>query len=99
MADFIIPLPRYRCHKVVSALKIKAVIQNPRGYELHFEDGRFVPIQVNTAWVIKQLTGDNGLNSLVGGYAVWYENGYVSWSPADAFESGYTLIEEPKPCA
>lgn len=29
----------------------------------------------------------------VGGYYVVYEDGYESWSPAEAFEKGYTLIQ------
>lgn len=27
-----------------------------------------------------------------GGYFVAYEDGYKSWSPAEAFESGYTRL-------
>lgn len=89
---FTLPLPTYQCHKRVQALCIKAVIENPRGYELHFEDERFAPMQVDAAWIIKQLTGDKGLNHLIGGYAVWYDDGYMSWSPAAAFEAGYSLL-------
>ena len=29
-----------------------------------------------------------------GGYYVRYPDGYESWSPAEAFEEGYTLVEE-----
>lgn len=29
-------------------------------------------------------------NPVAGGYYVVYEDGYKSWSPADAFEKGYT---------
>lgn len=28
----------------------------------------------------------------IGGYYVVYDDGYKSWSPADAFEKGYTLV-------
>jgi hypothetical protein len=28
----------------------------------------------------------------VGGYYVEYEDGYASWSPAEAFESGYDQL-------
>jgi hypothetical protein len=31
-------------------------------------------------------------NPQIGGYYVLYEDGYESFSPADAFESGYSLI-------
>lgn len=31
-------------------------------------------------------------NPVVGGYLVLYDDGYCSFSPAEAFESGYTRI-------
>ena len=31
---------------------------------------------------------------VVGGYFVIYEDGYTSFSPAAAFESGYTRVEQ-----
>jgi hypothetical protein len=37
---------------------------------------------------LKHRGGDNP----VGGYYVRYENGFESWSPAKAFEEGYTKI-------
>lgn len=79
-------LPRYQCHKQVQALKIKHVIDNPRGFELHFEDERFAPIQVSGPWACKHAPE-------AGGYFVVYPDGYQSYSPGDAFEAGYTLIE------
>ena len=89
MTSFTIPIPTYQCHKRVQALRIKAVVPNPRGYELHFEDGRFCPIEVCSAWVEHKGAG------VVGGYAVWYgDDGYLSWSPAAAFEAGYTLVDD-----
>lgn len=33
----------------------------------------------------------------IGDYLVRYEDGYLSWSPKAAFESGYTLIDKPRP--
>ena len=79
------PLPRYRCHKQVSALKIRAVIANPRGYELHFKDERFCPHEVSVYWFTKHCP-------MAGGYFVVYDDGYQSYSPAAAFEAGYTLL-------
>ena len=87
MNQFLRQLPRYRCHKEVSALKIADIVPNPRGYELHFEDQRFAPHQVSEEWVGRHLPSP-------GGYFVVYEDGYQSWSPAQAFESGYHLIED-----
>lgn len=86
MNQFLRQLPRYRCHKEVSALKIADIVPNPRGYELHFEDQRFAPHQVSEEWVGKHWPQP-------GWYFVVYEDGYQSCSPAQAFESGYALIE------
>lgn len=82
------PIPTYQCHKQVQALKIKAIIPNPRGVELHFEDERFCPIEFGDEWV-------NRHEPQLGGYVVWYPgDNYVSFSPAEAFEAGYTLVDE-----
>lgn len=82
----IIELPRYQCHKQVWALKIKAIIPNPRGAELHFENDRYCPFEMPAEWVDKH-------QPQTGGYLVVYEGGYRSYSPAEAFESGYVLID------
>lgn len=84
--SFMIELPRYQCHKEVWALKIKHIIQNPRGFELHFENERYCPVEVSRDWLLKHEPD-------VGGYFVVYEDGYRSYSPAAAFEAGYTLID------
>jgi hypothetical protein len=81
-APFLLPLPCYQSNEQVPALKIKAVIPNPRGFELHFEDERFAPHEVPSAWVSKHspdICGDP--QALVGGYLVVYEDGYW-WPPA-----------------
>lgn len=77
-------IPRYRCHKEVSALKITHIIPNPRGCELHFGEG-WVPIEMPHGWVERT-------NAEAGGYYVVYADGYESFSPAAAFDEGYTLI-------
>lgn len=78
-------LPRYQCHKQVWALKIKAIIPNPRGWELHFEDDGYAPHAVNFEWRAKH-------DPQPGGYLVLYADGYQSYSPAESFEAGYTRI-------
>ncbi len=87
-------MPKYRCHKEVWALKIKEIrpsrpeVVHPGGsYELTPEDSRFSDIKVPTAFVHKH-------SPEVGGYYVVYADGYASYSPAKAFEEGYTLIEK-----
>lgn len=87
----IIEIPRYQSHKQVQALKIKLAIMNPRGVELHFVDERYCPIQMPVEFARKHTDGQ-GVQALAGGYVVWYEDGYTSWSPAEAFESGYTML-------
>lgn len=78
-------MPKYRCHKEVWALKIKKVEYQTNGALLHFCN-RYSPAFVNIAFLNKHAPES-------GGYFVVYEDGYKSWSPAEAFEKGYTLIE------
>jgi len=88
-------MPRYQCHKKVWALKIADVKEvgrrAPNGElveivkELSFEDSGFVPIRVDARWYDKH-------RPTPGGYYVRYEDGYESYSPAKAFEDGYTRI-------
>ena len=79
-------MPRYVCHKEVWALKIKDVIAHPsgNGSVLVIEDKGFAPVLVSTQWVMKH-------SPQAGGYYVVYKDGYKSFSPAEAFQSGYTL--------
>jgi len=86
-------MPRYRCHKEVWALKIKAIEQPeefktayPHGYWLIVpEDEGYGPIEVPHDYMLKH-------HARVGGYYVVYKDGYASYSPAEAFEDGYTRI-------
>ncbi len=74
-----IELPKYRCHKVVSAAKITALRQNgnPDMPDLVLgEIGGIVALLPD--WHDKHKPQAGG--------------GYKSYSPAAAFESGYTAI-------
>lgn len=75
-------MPKYRCHKEVWALKIAEV----DGFMLRFTDESYEPIYVGPQFVDKY-------NPRAGGYLVQYADGYRSYSPAKAFEEGYTLVE------
>ena len=87
-------MPRYKCHKEVAALKIKAVYPPARsgdpqtesspGY-LEFEDDGYARRYLTDLYFEKH-------KPQAGGYFVVYEDGYESWSPAKAFEDGYTRI-------
>lgn len=74
-----VEMPKYKCHKEVHALKIKAVGVNNITPE---EDG-YAIFLVEPEYILKH-------DPQPGGYYVVYEDGYKSFSPADAFESGYT---------
>jgi hypothetical protein len=78
-------VPRYRSHKEVCALKI-ARVDTSNGDALVFDDARFAPRAMTREFMEKH-------QPKAGGYWVQYADGYESWSPAEAFESGYTLIE------
>lgn len=85
-------MPRYLCHKQVWALKI-ADIKDPTqpGNESDGSriivpaDAGFAPFRVERAYVQKHKPE-------VGGYYVVYADGYKSYSPAKAFEDGYTRV-------
>jgi len=85
-------MPRYKCHKIVHALKILAVKEiegseneTVLGARLVVEPP-FAAIEVGAGYCAKH-------KPVAGGYYVVYEDGYKSFSPAEAFESGYTLME------
>lgn len=79
------PMPRYRCHKEVWALKIAVVYAESGEWVLVPSDDRYAPIVVHPDWYTKH-------HPMKGGYYVQYADGYTSFSPAKAFEEGYTLI-------
>lgn len=83
-------LPRYRCHKEVSAAKITSM-GNASIPGLELDEDQVVLVfgeigghcKVTREWVKNR-------HAEVGGFFVAYEDGYESWSPAEAFEAGYT---------
>jgi hypothetical protein len=84
MTDTQMEMPKYTCHKQVWALKIESVNERMDGSaKLCIEDEGFASIEVNEAYMRKHQPE-------AGGYYVVYKDGYKSFSPADAFESGYT---------
>lgn len=85
-------MPKYRCHKTVHALKIKAVVQSEATEECEGgslkiipEDEGYAAFSVPHEFITKH-------NPQAGGYFVVYDDGYKSFSPAKAFEDGYTRI-------
>lgn len=85
MSNELMEMPRYQCHKQVWALKIRDLTMSPTGYTITpFEHG-YAPFDVSREWVEKH-------QPKIGGYYVVYKDGYKSFSPAEAFEAGYTSI-------
>lgn len=80
-----VQMPKYRCHKEVWALKIKQINEMNGGGAIHMlitpEDSAYAPFYVDASYVKKH-------QPKVGGYYVVYQDGYKSFSPADAFEEG-----------
>ena len=86
MEDLSDPMPLYRCHKEVQALKIKSILSSENGATITPTDESYNPFYVSAEYVKRNNT------MIPGGYYVRYEDGYESYSPAEPFEAGYTLI-------
>ena len=78
-------LPRYKCHKEVGALKIAKIVEDHSGATIHFVEEGYGPEHIDFQFIAKH-------SPEIGGYIVLYDDGYVSWSPAVAFETGYTKV-------
>ena len=87
-------MPRYRCHKEVWALKIKEVRDvyptmiaagGVSDIMIIPEDKGYGPLICSSEYAAKHKPE-------AGGYYVVYADGYKSYSPAKAFEEGYTRI-------
>lgn len=113
-------MPKYRCHKEVWALKIKAVITvTPPSFSgptcrgsVAFKSacghcercmweqehgpwrGGVVLVPEDERYARFVLDGDYETKHKpqAGGYYVVYDGGYKSFSPAQAFEAGYTRL-------
>ncbi|UCZ75334.1 hypothetical protein LHK94_20490 [Dickeya zeae] len=79
-------LPRYRCHKVIQAAKIIDVNLLDNGKSSLTLDGDIL-LFAERGYIEKH-------NPQPGGYFVLYEDGYQSYSPAGAFEAGYSRLPE-----
>ena len=83
-------LPRYRCIKCVSAGKITLLLTHVDGtldVEVADDAGKIHKIRMSPDWNHKH-------SPELHGYLVFYDDGYTSYSPAEAFEKGCVLITE-----
>lgn len=83
--SLLIELPQYQRAQKAGALRIAAIIPNPRGVELHFENTRYAPIQVSTGWVSQHMPD-------VGGYFMVMEDGFDGFRSAAQFDAEYTPV-------
>ncbi len=77
----------YKCHKIVDAAKIAKITPAQSEEKIHlitFESGS--ELLVSDVFITKHAPE-------IGGYFVIYEDGYSSYSPAQAFEDGYRAID------
>lgn len=82
-----VEIPEYKSHKTVRAAKITSFRQNgePDMPDLVLGDiGAIVTLLPD--WHAKHKPE-------IGGYYVLYADGYSSFSPAKAFEEGYTAVK------
>jgi hypothetical protein len=84
-----VELPVYQCHKKVRAIKIAEI--HPGRIDGKGSGATLVTMD-GTHVVCVGEHYDHKHRPTAGGYYVLYEDGYESFSPAEAFESGYTLI-------
>lgn len=86
---------KFKCHKTVIAWKVASVGEaDSHVIAYGNEDGNVAQIEKSFLHGMREGFSPS---DLLNGYIVQYEDGYVSWSPCDAFENGYTLISERKP--
>jgi hypothetical protein len=83
-------MPRYKSHKIVHALQIRAIddaVGNSR--LLHFVDDGYPPVALD-------LEMWSRYQPVPGDYLVVYADGYKSFSPQRVFEDGYRAILRPE---
>lgn len=83
MNEATVEMQKYKSHKEVWAFKIEKI-------EVVREDGRNLVGEANMVIVNREYMTKH--KPEVGGYYVRYEDGYESFSPAEAFEGGYTKV-------
>lgn len=88
-------MPKYKCHKEVWALKIKSISFDDieeKSISVNEEIATITPEEEGYAPFRVSFGYCNKHNPQKGGYYVVYKDGYQSFSPADVFEEGYSLV-------
>jgi hypothetical protein len=90
------PWTRWQSHKVVRADKITKIEEADGIIKITMGDESDAPVLItSTISVVEgEISWFDKHKPKVGGYLVCYEDGYLSYSPAEAFEKGYSRIQE-----
>lgn len=81
-------LPEYQSHKVVEAGKILSIARATATLVVDTGPDTAADVKVGHDWLERH-------NPKIGGYYVRYSDGYDSFSPATAFEEGYSRLYQP----
>lgn len=90
-------LKQYQCHKTVEAGQIRRIEKKEsdagalEAVILIIENHNLLEPEHSVSVTVRYYEKHQ---PQAGGYYVKYEDGYESYSPAAAFESGYSLMEE-----
>ena len=79
-------MPLYRSHKIVRGAPVVERQVDDNIVAVCLPDGSTLDVDVPPD-LFDRIKGPDG-------YLVEYEDGYLSWSPSEAFESGYTRVDE-----
>ena len=85
MSEVTKKLKKYKCHKVVEAFLITEAFSSETTHKVLLQ-GDGIEIMVADDFYYR--------SDIVGGYYIRYKDGYESWSPKEAFEDSYTVIDE-----
>lgn len=86
-------LPQWKCHKIVRAAQIKKIEAARMGAQLLTIEAPNPPTPLSLCEYLAKQEMLVRYVPVIGDYLVVYEDGYVSFSPAKAFEEGYTRME------
>jgi len=86
-------MKQYQCHKIVEAAPIVAAEFKADGSgQVWIADPKGGNLLVNVPPGFKRPNTEPGMNSDGGDYLVRYDGVYLSWSPKDVFEAGYSEV-------
>jgi hypothetical protein len=90
--NVVTPMPQYQSHKKVWALKIAKIELLPTSHPDEVPGAIITPAEPSFGSFFVRPEYMAKHDPQVGGYFVQYDDGYKSFSPAKAFEEGYTRI-------